>query len=189
MTTITKNIVEKAAIAISSFLKTIDQNATAGEHEILLVDSVPVSVEIKADDETYIATGKVAGYTVVKTAGYIDPAFYPLNEKDYPEADEVAAKITKAMFGFADHKGDTYYDVLCAVDHPTGEEFSATLATGHRLLIVNGNCSVINLNGDKLEDVVLEDCRAFGSAMLHISRAIAKDMVTNTFTPFELKVY
>lgn len=183
MTTITKNIVEKAAIAISSFIKNIDQTTAAGEHEILLVDGVAVSVEIKTEDDIYVATAKVAEYPVTKVVGY------KAELDDRPDSEEIADKIAKVMFGFADHKDDTYYDVLCAIDNPKDEEFSATLATGHQLAIVNGTCSVTNLNGDKLEDTVLADCRGFGSAMLRITRAIAKDMITNTFTPFELKVY
>lgn len=187
MTTINKNIIDKAAISISSFIKNIDKNTPADDHQILLVDGVPVAVEIKVKDDVYTATAKVAGYSVFKTTGFKNPADYSLELNARPGPEELSIKIAKVMFGYAEHGNNTYYDVLCAINDTTTKSFTATLATGHVIVINDGACHVNDLSGNKLKDIKLEDFSAFGSAILQISNAIAGNMTVASFTPFELK--
>ena len=189
MTTINKNVIDKAAIAISSFIKNIDKDTPAEEHQILLVDGVPVSVEIKIKGDTYTATAKVAELSVFKTTGYRNPADYSLELGARPGPEELSIKIAKVMFGHAEHGGNTYYDLLCAVNNPTPGSFSTKLATGHEVVINDALGYVNDPSGNKLKDIRLEDYSAFGSAILQISNAIAGNMTVVPFTQFQLKGY
>lgn len=187
MTTINKNIIDKAAISISSFIKNIDKNTPADDHQILLVDGVPVAVETKVKDDLYTATAKVAGYSVFKTTGFKNPADYSLELNARPGPEELSIKIAKVMLDNAGHDNDTYYDFLCAINDAETKSFTATFPTGHVIVINDGMCHVNDLSGNKLKDIKLGDFSAFGSAVLQIKNVIAGNMTVASFTPFELK--
>lgn len=194
MTTITNNIIAKAAIAISSFIKNLDANITAGVHDILLVDGVQVSVEIKLNDETivdretYVATGRVAGLTVCKVIGFKSPSATNCELETRPSADIMLTKICKVMLDNAAHKGDTFYDLQCAVNNPKENEvFRGELATGHIVTVSNGVAKIYDVNGGDVAEIVLAHYTDFGLAMVQINRAIYGDMTVAPFAAFNLK--
>lgn len=188
MNTITKDVINSAAIAISNFIKNINSDTPAGDHQILMVGGVPVSVGIKVENDIYTATGKVAEYTVVKHVGYKDVTKFAFEVEERPKQEDILLKIAKTMFGFADHGENMWYDLLCALNHPAEENFSATTATGHRVTVIKNVCGVYDLNGRLIKEIKLGGTLSQCGAALHISRAIAHDMTISNFNPFTLKV-
>lgn len=194
MTVINSSIMTNAAIAISNFIKNIDADITAGVHPVLSQSDVHVTVEIKLDNETtaaretYIATGKVAGLPVCKIIGFKSATEANHEMENRPTVKIMMTKIAKVMLDNAEHTGDTFYDLQCAVNNPKeGDVFRCQLATGHVVIVADGIAKIYDVTYAHVADVVLAQYPDFGQAMVHINRAIYGHMASWPFAAFNLK--